>query len=259
MCLKLAHDAVHHSGSAIDAAVAVQATLGLVEPQSSGLGGGALLPWYDPKTRAVPTPDGREAPPAGPTQDQLPPPHATTPSHTEAVPSAPAPRAPGPLPTRPNIPFTWPKLEPVPDILADLATVEMHAIQTSGNCIRNITSDHLAGVAADELIDPRPYCEITRQWATFHPEFNWLPRKFKIAFSSSTTDRAATVVHDIGVHIIRNAAGELGYTMYVGGGLGRTPIIGVKIREFLPELDLLSYCEAILRVYNRLGRRDNIY
>jgi len=165
----------------------------------------------------------------------------------------------GHLTTRQNIQFNWPTLESVPDILADLATVQMHAIQTSGNCIRNFTSDHLAGVAADELVDPRPYCEIARQWATLHPEFNWLPRKFKIAMSSSTIDRAATRVHDIGVHIIRNEAGELGYTIYVGGGLGRTPIIGVKIRDFLPEADLLSYCEAVLRVYNRLGRRDNIY
>jgi sulfite reductase (NADPH) hemoprotein beta-component len=161
--------------------------------------------------------------------------------------------------TRQNIQFNWPKLEQVPDILADLASVEMHAIQTSGNCIRNITADHLAGVAKDELIDPRPYCEITRQWATFHPEFNWLPRKFKIAFSSSTTDRAATVVHDIGVHIVSNDAGELGYSIFVGGGLGRMPMIGHKIREFLPEADLLSYLEAVLRVYNRLGRRDNIH
>ncbi|HVT36120.1 MAG TPA: nitrite/sulfite reductase [Nevskiaceae bacterium] len=161
--------------------------------------------------------------------------------------------------TRQNIQFNWPKLPEVPDILADLATVQMHAIQTSGNCIRNITADHLAGAAADELLDPRPYCEITRQWATFHPEFNWLPRKFKIAFSSSTTDRAATQVHDIGVHIVRNAAGELGYTIYAGGGLGRMPMIAPKIRDFLPELELLSYLEAILRVYNRLGRRDNIH
>lgn len=161
--------------------------------------------------------------------------------------------------TRQNIQFNWPKLEEVPDILADLATVQMHAIQTSGNCIRNITSDPFAGAAADELVDPRPYCELTRQWATFHPEFNWLPRKFKIAFSSSTKDRAATRVHDIGIHIVRNAAGELGYEVYVGGGLGRTPIIGLKIRDFLPEPDLLSYCEAILRVYNLLGRRDNMY
>ena len=161
--------------------------------------------------------------------------------------------------TRQNIQFNWPKLETVPDILADLATVEMHAIQTSGNCIRNITSDPLAGAAQDELVDPRPYCELTRHWATFHPEFNWLPRKFKLAFSATTSDRAATRVHDIGIHIVRNAAGELGYEVYVGGGLGRTPIIGQKIRDFLPEADLLSYCEAILRIYNLLGRRDNIY
>lgn len=161
--------------------------------------------------------------------------------------------------TRQNIQYNWPKLEEVPDILAELAKVEMHAIQTSGNCIRNITTDHLAGVAADELVDPRPYCELTRQWATFHPEFNWLPRKFKIAFASTTNDRAATLVHDIGAHIVRNDAGELGYTIYVGGGLGRTPIIGQKLRAFLPEADLLSYFEAILRVYNLLGRRDNIY
>ncbi len=161
--------------------------------------------------------------------------------------------------TRQNIQYNWPKLEEVPDILADLASVEMHAIQTSGNCIRNVTSDHLAGVAKDELVDPRPYCEITRQWATFHPEFNWLPRKFKIAFSSTTADRAAIRVHDIGIQIVRNDKGELGYQVYVGGGLGRTPIIGPLVREFLPELDLLSYCEAVLRVYNRLGRRDNMY
>ncbi|MDD3762859.1 MAG: nitrite/sulfite reductase [Nevskiales bacterium] len=161
--------------------------------------------------------------------------------------------------TRQNMQFNWPRLEDVPDILADLASVQMHAIQTSGNCIRNITADHLAGVAADELVDPRPYCELTRQWATFHPEFNWLPRKFKIAFSSSTTDRAATRVHDIGVHIVRNAAGELGYTIYVGGGLGRMPMIGHAIREFLPQAQLLSYLDAVLRVYNRLGRRDNMH
>lgn len=161
--------------------------------------------------------------------------------------------------TRQNIQFNWPRLEQVPDILADLASVQMHAIQTSGNCIRNITTDHLAGVAHDELVDPRPYCEITRQWATFHPEFNWLPRKFKIAFSSSTTDRAATRVHDIGVHIVRSTTGELGYEIYVGGGLGRMPMLAHKIRDFLPEAQLLSYLEAILRVYNRLGRRDNIH
>lgn len=161
--------------------------------------------------------------------------------------------------TRQNMQFNWPELARVPDILADLATVEMHAIQTSGNCIRNITSDHLAGVARDELVDPRPYCELTRQWATFHPEFNWLPRKFKIAFSASQSDRAAVRVHDIGVQIVRNDAGELGYTVFVGGGLGRTPIIGVQLADFVPELDLLSYLEAVLRVYNLLGRRDNIY
>ncbi|MGH6707565.1 MAG: nitrite/sulfite reductase [Bradyrhizobium sp.] len=161
--------------------------------------------------------------------------------------------------TRQNIQYNWPQLERVPDILADLASVQMHAIQTSGNCIRNITADHLAGATSDELVDPRPYCELTRQWATFHPEFNWLPRKFKIAFNATTTDRAATRVHDIGVHVVRNAQGELGYTIYVGGGLGRMPMIAPLIREFLPELDLLSYLEAVLRVYNRLGRRDNIH
>lgn len=161
--------------------------------------------------------------------------------------------------TRQNLQFHWPKLEQVPDILAELASVQMHAIQTSGNCIRNVTSDHLAGVARDELVDPRPYCEIARQWATFHPEFNWLPRKFKLAFSATTSDRAASRTHDIGIHIIRNEQGELGYTMYVGGGLGRMPMLGHKIRDFLPELDLLSYLEAILRIYNRLGRRDNIH
>lgn len=161
--------------------------------------------------------------------------------------------------TRQNIQYNWPKLERVPDILEDLASVQMHAIQTSGNCIRNVTSDHLAGVARDELIDPRPYCEITRQWSSFHPEFNWLPRKFKIAFSGSAADRAAIRVHDIGVQVVKNEAGQVGYTIYVGGGLGRTPIIGLKMAEFVPEKDLLSYLEAVLRVYNLLGRRDNIY
>lgn len=165
----------------------------------------------------------------------------------------------GHVSTRQNMQFNWPRLEQVPDILADLATVQLHAIQTSGNCIRNITTDALAGVARDERIDPRPYCELTRQWATFHPEFNWLPRKFKFAFSSSTTDRAATRVHDIGIHIVDNAAGEIGYTFYVGGGLGRMPMLGHAINTFVPELELLSYSEAILRVYNRLGRRDNIH
>ena len=161
--------------------------------------------------------------------------------------------------TRQNIQYTWPKLEEVPDILDDLAKVEMHAIQTSGNCIRNTTSDHLAGVAADELEDPRPYCEIIRQWSTLHPEFAFLPRKFKIAVSGAQRDRAATQVHDIGLQLIKNARGEVGFEVLVGGGLGRTPIIGVVIRDFLPKEDLLSYLEAILRVYNQWGRRDNKY
>ncbi len=161
--------------------------------------------------------------------------------------------------TRQNIQYNWPRLEETPDILADLASVEMHAIQTSGNCIRNITTDHLAGVAADELEDPRPYCEITRQWSTFHPEFNWLPRKFKIAFSASAQERAAMQTHDIGVRLVRNDAGKTGFSIYVGGGLGRTPIISVKIRDWLEQEHLLSYLEAILRIYNRLGRRDNIH
>ncbi len=161
--------------------------------------------------------------------------------------------------TRQNIQYNWPKLEEVPDILDDLAKVQMHAIQTSGNCIRNTTSDHLAGVAADELEDPRPYCEIIRQWSTLHPEFAFLPRKFKIAVSGAQRDRAATQVHDIGLQLIKNARGEVGFEVLVGGGLGRTPIIGVVIRDFLPKEDLLSYLEAILRVYNQWGRRDNKY
>jgi sulfite reductase (NADPH) hemoprotein beta-component len=160
--------------------------------------------------------------------------------------------------TRQNLQLNWPKLAEVPDILADLATVQMHAIQTSGNCVRNVTSDHLAGVAADEIEDPRPYCELLRQWSSFHPEFTYLPRKFKIAVSGAPADRAATEVHDIGLHLVRNAAGELGFEVLVGGGLGRAPMIGQVIREFLPMGDLLSYTEAILRVYNRYGRRDNI-
>jgi sulfite reductase (NADPH) hemoprotein beta-component len=161
--------------------------------------------------------------------------------------------------TRQNLQLNWPKLEEVPDILADLATVEMHAIQTSGNCIRNVTSDHLAGVAADELADPRPYCEIIRQWSTFHPEFTYLPRKFKIAVSAATKDRAATEVHDIGLHLQRLADGSIGFEVLVGGGLGRQPIIGKSIRQGLPVKDLLAYLEAVLRVYNRYGRRDNIH
>ncbi|MBR9814411.1 nitrite/sulfite reductase [bacterium] len=161
--------------------------------------------------------------------------------------------------TRQNIQYNWPKLETVPDILEELSSVQMHAIQTSGNCIRNTTSDHLAGVAADELEDPRPYCEIIRQWSTLHPEFAYLPRKFKIAVSAAPQDRAATRVHDIGLHLIENDAGERGFKVFVGGGLGRTPVIGPVIREFLPKQHLLSYLDAILRVYNQLGRRDNKY
>ena len=161
--------------------------------------------------------------------------------------------------TRQNIQFNWPKLEEVPEILADLATVQMHAIQTSGNCIRNVTSDHLAGVCVDELEDPRTYCEIIRQWSTFHPEFTFLPRKFKIAVSGAAKDRAATQVHDIGLQLVRNDQGEIGFEVLVGGGLGRTPIIGQTIRPFLEKKHLLSYLEAILRIYNRFGRRDNKY
>jgi sulfite reductase (NADPH) hemoprotein beta-component len=160
--------------------------------------------------------------------------------------------------TRQNIQYNWPKLEQVPDILADLASVDMHAIQTSGNCIRNTTTDHLAGVTPEELEDPRPYCEIIRQWSTVHPEFNYLPRKFKIAVTGAPVDRAASEVHDIGVHLVRDANGALGFEILVGGGLGRQPIIGERIRGFLPRVELLAYLEAILRVYNRHGRRDNI-
>ncbi|HKQ80877.1 MAG TPA: nitrite/sulfite reductase [Steroidobacteraceae bacterium] len=161
--------------------------------------------------------------------------------------------------TRQNIQYNWPKLEQVPDILADLATVQMHAIQTSGNCVRNVTADHLAGVNTDEIEDPRPWCEIVRQWATFHPEFSYLPRKFKIAITGSPQDRAASKVHDIGLHLVRNAQGEVGFEVLVGGGLGRAPMIGHVIREFLAPRDLLAYLEAILRVYNLHGRRDNIH
>ena len=159
--------------------------------------------------------------------------------------------------TRQNIQLNWPNLEEVPDILAELAEVEMHAIQTSGNCIRNVTSDEFAGIAPDEIEDPRPWCEIIRQWSTFHPEFAFLPRKFKIAVSGSQQDRAAIQVHDIGLQIVKNADGETGFCVYVGGGLGRTPIVGSIICEFLPWQHLLTYLEAILRVYNRYGRRDN--
>ena len=161
--------------------------------------------------------------------------------------------------TRQNIQYNWPKLEETPDILADLAAVEMHAIQTSGNCIRNVTADPFAGVAAEEVEDPRIYAEIIRQWSTLHPEFSFLPRKFKIALTGCPTDRAAVKVHDIGLRMLRNEAGEPGFEVIVGGGQGRTPIIGKTIRAFLPKCHLLSYLEAILRVYNQLGRRDNLY
>lgn len=161
--------------------------------------------------------------------------------------------------TRQNIQYNWPALENVPDILAELASVEMHAIQTSGNCIRNTTSDQFAGVAHDELIDPRPWCEIIRQWSTFHPEFAHLPRKFKIAVNGSVQDRAAILVHDIGINVVKNDAGVVGFEVYVGGGLGRTPIVGSLIKPFLEPIHLLSYLDAVLRVYNRYGRRDNKY
>lgn len=162
--------------------------------------------------------------------------------------------------TRQNIQLNWPAVEDVPDILAELATVQMHAIQTSGNCIRNTTTDQYAGVVAGEIADPRPTCELIRQWSTFHPEFAFLPRKFKIAVSAlEEKDRAATAFHDIGVYIVRNEAGEIGYKIMAGGGLGRTPIIGSVIREFLPREDLIAYLEAVLRVYNLHGRRDNKY
>ena len=159
--------------------------------------------------------------------------------------------------TRTNVQLNWPELEDVPDILAELATVQMHAIQTSGNCIRNTTTDQFAGVAKDELIDPRPWCEIIRQWSTFHPEFAFLPRKFKIAVNGAASDRAAIEVHDIGLEAVKNDAGELGFRVSEGGGLGRTPIVGSFINEFLPWQHLLTYLDAILRVYNRYGRRDN--
>ncbi len=159
--------------------------------------------------------------------------------------------------TRQNLQLNWPELEDVPDILSHLASVEMHAIQTSGNCIRNTTADHFSGVALDEIEDARPYCEIIRQWSTFHPEFAFLPRKFKIAVCGSAQDRAAAHVHDVGIEIVRNAAGETGFKIMPGGGLGRTPVIAEVICEFLPKQHLLTYLEAILRVYNQLGRRDN--
>ncbi|MEO5613725.1 MAG: nitrite/sulfite reductase [Cypionkella sp.] len=161
--------------------------------------------------------------------------------------------------TRQNIQFNWPKLPDVPAILSALADVEMHAIQTSGNCVRNVTADHFAGAAADEIEDPRPYAELLRQWSTDHPEFQFLPRKFKIAITGSPNDRAVTKAHDIGLRMVRNAAGEPGFEVMVGGGLGRTPMIAFTVRDFLPVADLLPYVEAVLSVYNVLGRRDNKY
>ena len=161
--------------------------------------------------------------------------------------------------TRQNIQYNWPKLGDIPDILEDLAGVEMHAIQTSGNCIRNVTADHFAGAAADEVADPRPYAEILRQWSSLHPEFSFLPRKFKIAVTGADNDRAAIQVHDIGLQLKKNDKGEIGFAVWIGGGQGRTPMIAKKIKDFLPEADLLSYVTAIMRVYNLHGRRDNKY
>jgi sulfite reductase (NADPH) hemoprotein beta-component len=161
--------------------------------------------------------------------------------------------------TRQNIQYNWVKIEDTPEILADLASVEMHAIQTSGNCIRNITTDAYAGVAADEIADPRPWCEILRQWSTFHPEFAYLPRKFKIAVSASREDRAVTYLHDVGLHLVHGDAGQTGFRVLVGGGMGRTPILGEVINQFVPAEHILSYLDAILRVYNLAGRRDNLY
>jgi sulfite reductase (NADPH) hemoprotein beta-component len=161
--------------------------------------------------------------------------------------------------TRQNVQFNWIALKDSADVMDLLATVDMHGIQTSGNCIRNITSDELAGVAPDEIADPRPFAEIMRQWSTLHPEFAFLPRKFKIAITGATEDRAATAWHDVGLHLIKNEAGELGFKVLVGGGMGRTPIIGSTIREFLPWNQIMNFLEAVVRVYNRWGRRDNAY
>ena len=165
----------------------------------------------------------------------------------------------GHLSTRQNMQFNWPELAEVPDILADMAEVDLHAIQTSGSCIRNVTTDHFAGAAADETIDPRPYCEIIRQWSTAHPEFEWLPRKFKIAVTGAAEDRAAIGVHDVGLRVHRSDQGEVLFDVYAGGGLGRTPVLGALVRSELPIEHLLTYLEALMRVYNRYGRRDNKY
>ena len=161
--------------------------------------------------------------------------------------------------TRQNIQFNWVKLQDIPDILADLASVEMHSIQTSGSCIRNITSDEFAGVTPDEIVDPRPYAELLRQWSTFHPEFTFLPRKFKFSITGATQDRAAIEINDVGLQAVKNSAGDVGFRVLVGGGLGRTPIIGKEIAEFIPWQHLITYVESILRVYNEYGRRDNLY
>jgi len=161
--------------------------------------------------------------------------------------------------TRQNIQFNWPRLVDVPDILAELATVEMHAIQTSGNCIRNVTADHFAGAAADEIEDPRPIAEIIRQWSSLHPEFSFLPRKFKIAVGGSPNDRAALKFHDMALEIVKNDAGETGYRVYVGGGMGRTPYIGYVVGDFVAKPDILAFLESVMRVYNEQGRRDNLY
>ncbi|WP_291992963.1 nitrite/sulfite reductase [Candidatus Accumulibacter sp. ACC003] len=161
--------------------------------------------------------------------------------------------------TRQNMQLNWPQFEETPAILGELASVEMHAVQTSGNCVRNITTDHFAGIAPDELVDPRPYCELLRQWSTFHPEFAFLPRKFKIAVNAAAQDRAVIRAHDIGLDLVSDERGEIGFRVFVGGGLGRTPILGKVVREFLPRRHVLSYLDAILRLYNRYGRRDNMY
>ncbi len=168
-------------------------------------------------------------------------------------------RSVGHFTTRQNMQLNWPKFEETPEILGELATVEMHAVQTSGNCIRNITTDPFAGVAPDELTDPRPWCEVLRQWSTFHPEFAYLPRKFKIAVNAAAEDRAVIRAHDVGLELVRSEGGEIGVRVFVGGGMGRTPVIGKVVREFLPRKHLLTYLDAVLRVYNRYGRRDNIY
>ena len=161
--------------------------------------------------------------------------------------------------TRQNVQYNWIPLDKSADVMDLLASVNMHGIQTSGNCIRNITSDERAGIAVDEVADPRPFAEIMRQWSTLHPEFAFLPRKFKIAITGATEDRAATAWHDVGLHLVKNSAGELGFKVLVGGGMGRTPILGMEIRSFLPWNQILNYLEAIVRAYNRFGRRDNIY